>query len=393
MKKQIKSLKFIGTIAKFVYDNTIAMDEKVKDNMIPVLVAGAGKVGRLIACLLEETKDYQVFLGDCDFNSEETKQLLKAQPGIQTLVLDMNDKDAIQKSLTTHKIQVVISALPYFLNVTVATACKEAKSHYFDLTEDIAVSEAIKALAKDADSAFVPQCGLAPGFVSSVAHSLMEGFDSCHEAKLRVGALPQNTSNALHYSLTWSTDGLINEYGEACAGIENRKAVMFAPLEGLETIKIDGDEYEAFHTSGGLGGLGDIFEGKIDRLTYKTIRHPGHCEKMRFLMHTLRLNENRDLLKQVLEHAIPRTYQDMVMLYVTVEGMKHGEFIEESFVKKIYPKTISGMNWSAIQLATASAVCAVMEVVLKEPHAKGLMLHEHFELTHLLDNRFGQIYR
>lgn len=362
--------------------------------MIPILVAGAGKVGRLIACLLQDTNDYEIYFGDCNFDSEETKQLLKELPDIKMLVLDMNDEEAIQDALNKHQIKAVISALPYYLNVTVATAAKEAKTHYFDLTEDIAVSEAIKALAKDAEAVFVPQCGIAPGFVSSVAHSLMNEFDTCHEAKLRVGALPQHTSNALHYSLTWSTDGLINEYGEACAGIENRKAVMFSPLEGLESIQIDGDEYEAFHTSGGLGGLGSIYEGKVDRLTYKTIRHPGHCDKMRFLMQTLRLNENRELLKQILEHAIPRTYQDMVILYVAVEGIKNGEFIEESYVKKIFPETIRNVEWSAIQVATASAVCAVMEQVIKEGHSlKGLVLHEHFKLQDILDNRFGRVYR
>tara|TARA_R110002126_G_scaffold175960_1_gene324563 strand:- start:16387 stop:17475 length:1089 start_codon:yes stop_codon:yes gene_type:complete len=361
--------------------------------MIPIVVAGAGKIGSLIACLLVETQDYQVHLADLDFNLPDTVRLLKNRPDIQTVILNVKDKSAVQAYLRTHGVIAVISSLPYFLNVDVAESAKAAGSHYFDLTEDIAVAAKIKALAHHASTVFVPQCGLAPGFVSMVAHSLMQRFDVCHTAKLRVGALPQCTSNALHYSLTWSTDGLINEYGEACAGIQNGKHMMFEPLEGLEELQIDGDAYEAFHTSGGLGGLASLYQGKVQHLNYKTIRHPGHCEKMRFLMHTLRLNEDRKTLKYILERAIPKTYQDMVMLYVSVEGTKDGEYIEESYVKKIYPKIIGGITWSAIQLSTASSVCAVLEQVLaSQQDLKGLVLQEHFCMEDMLKNRFGRCY-
>ena len=362
--------------------------------MIPVMVAGAGKIGRLIACLLADTKDYQVYLADCDFSASDTKALLKELPDLKALTLDVKDTKALEKALKQHQIKALISSLPYFLNPPVANAAKLAGAHYFDLTEDISVAEAIKSLALGADTVFVPQCGMAPGFVSIVAHSIMETFDVCHEAKLRVGALPQQTSNALHYSLTWSTDGLINECGEACAGIENGQPTWFEPLEGLESLQINGDEYEAFHTSGGLGGLGVLYAGKVNRLTYKTIRYKGHCEKMRFLMKTLKLNEDRETLKTILERAIPKTTQDMVLVYVSVEGMKAGELVEESYVKKIYPKIIRGLQWSAIQVSTASAVCAVLEQVLAEDDKlHGLVLQEHFRLDAILNNRFGRFYR
>jgi saccharopine dehydrogenase-like NADP-dependent oxidoreductase len=114
---------------------------------------------------------------------------------------------------------------------------------------------------------------------------------------------------------------------------------------------------------------------------------------MRFLMQTLKLNEDRDTLKKILERAIPKTNQDMVLVYVSVEGIKSGELIEESYVKKIYPKIIRGIKWSAIQLSTASAVCAVLEQVLAEDdRLHGLVLQEHFRLEDILNNRFGRFY-
>ncbi|CAM2799028.1 saccharopine dehydrogenase family protein [Legionella worsleiensis] len=361
--------------------------------MYNVMITGAGKIGSLIACLLADSGAYQVHLADVDFNGSDVIRLLDALPEIKTVALDVKDEQSTQAYIEKHKIIAVISSLPYFLNTHVATAAKAARAHYFDLTEDTAVTEAVKVIAQNAQTAFVPQCGLAPGFISIAANSLMQEFEQCHHAKLRVGALPQRANNALHYSLTWSTDGVINEYGNPCYGIEDGKAVVMAPLEGLESIQIDGCEYEAFNTSGGLGSLGELYSGKVKSMNYKTMRYPGHCEKMRLLMNDLRLNHDRSTLKRILENAIPKTYQDIVIVYVTVEGIKQGELTEKSYVKKIYPETIRGLEWSAIQVSTASGVCAVVDLVLGQANEyKGLILQEEFHLDKVLNNRFGQYY-
>lgn len=361
--------------------------------MYNVMITGAGKIGSLIACLLADSGSYQVHLADVEFNGSDVTRLLAALPEIKTVALDVKDEQSTQAYLEKHNIIAVISSLPYFLNTHVALAAKAAKAHYFDLTEDTAVTEAVKAIAEGADTAFVPQCGLAPGFISIAANSLMQEFEQCHHAKLRVGALPQRANNALHYSLTWSTDGVINEYGNPCYGIENGKAAVMAPLEGLEAIQIDGCEYEAFNTSGGLGSLGELYSGKVQSMNYKTMRYPGHCEKMRLLMNDLRLNEDRTTLKRILENAIPKTYQDIVIVYVTVEGIKQGELTEKSYVKKVYPETIRGLEWSAIQVSTASGICAVVDLVLGQANEyQGLILQEKFHLDHVLENRFGKYY-
>lgn len=361
--------------------------------MYNVMITGAGKIGSLIACLLADSGAYQVHLADVEFSGSDVTRLLAALPQIKTVALDVKDEQATQSYLEKHRITAVISSLPYFLNTHVARAAKAAKAHYFDLTEDTAVTDAVKAISQGAETAFIPQCGLAPGFISIAANSLMQEFEQCHHAKLRVGALPQRANNALHYSLTWSTDGVINEYGNPCYGVEGGKPVVMAPLEGLESIQIDGCEYEAFNTSGGLGSLADLYVGKVQTMNYKTMRYPGHCEKMRLLMNDLRLNEDRETLKRILENAIPKTYQDIVIVYVTVEGMKHGELTEKSYVKKVYPATIHGLEWSAIQVSTAAGVCAVVDLVMgQENEYKGLVLQEKFRLADVLANRFGQYY-
>jgi saccharopine dehydrogenase-like NADP-dependent oxidoreductase len=211
--------------------------------------------------------------------------------------------------------------------------------------------------------------------------------------KLRVGALPQHPNNVLKYSLTWSTEGLINEYGNPCVAISEGRMVEAAPLEGLEGIEIDGTSYEAFNTSGGLGSLGETYGDRCEQMNYKTMRYPGHCEQMRLLMNDLKLNQDRETLKRILENAVPQTLQDVVVIYVAVAGLQEGDLREENYVNKVYPQEIAGRLWSAIQVTTAAGLTAVLDLVLSRPgRYRGFVRQEEFRLPEILANRFGRWY-
>ena len=123
--------------------------------------------------------------------------------------LDAQNSSEMGNFLKKNKMQAIISSLPYFCNIAIAKTAKEFNLNYFDLTEDTKTATTVLELSKNAENAFVPQCGLAPGFISIVANNLMKNFSDLDTVKLRVGALPMNSSNALQYSLTWSTDGLV----------------------------------------------------------------------------------------------------------------------------------------------------------------------------------------
>lgn len=358
-----------------------------------LLILGAGKIGSLIACLLSEAGDYDVHLGDRRAEEPERVRQLCDYERLRVAPLEATDREALRNYIRSQEIQSIVSALPYYCNPLVAEVAREFNLNYFDLTEDVQVTHQVKAVSKDARTAFVPQCGLAPGFISIVANDLMRRFDTLDTVKMRVGALPVNPSNTLKYSLTWSTDGLINEYGNFCEAIENNQLVTVLPLEGYETITIDGLLYEAFNTSGGLGTLAETYAGKVRKLNYKTMRYPGHCEKIQLLMNELKLNEDRATLKRVLEHAIPKTTQDVVVIYVAVSGQRRSELYEENYVKKIYPQTIAGQTWSAIQVTTACGLCAVVDLVVAgASRYSGFITQETFSLQSFLSNRFGKYY-
>ncbi|HEY4214903.1 MAG TPA: saccharopine dehydrogenase C-terminal domain-containing protein [Steroidobacteraceae bacterium] len=358
-----------------------------------VLILGAGKIGALISGLLAESSGYNVALGDVDPAAAEAVVRAHGSPNLAAYALDATNTAQLAAHLEAHPVDAIISSLPYYCNVGVAECARQAGTHYFDLTEDVEVTREVRRIATGANEAFVPQCGLAPGFISIAAAELITHFDDLRAVKLRVGALPQHPNNVLKYSLTWSTEGLINEYGNPCQALVEGRGVEVAPLEGLEEIEIDGTLYEAFNTSGGLGSLAETHGAHCESMNYKTIRYPGHCEQMRLLMNDLKLNHDRGTLKRILENAVPQTLQDVVIVYAAVTGTQDGELREENYVNKVYPQLIAGRLWSAIQVTTASGITSVVDLVLENPEQyHGFVAQEQFRLTRILANRFGRFY-
>ena len=354
----------------------------------PVLLIGAGKIGGAIARLLAGTGEYDVLVGDVSAAALE-----RLGPSVDVLQLDVADAGAVQDAMRGRR--AVASACSFDVNPGIAQAALDQGLSYFDLTEDVATTRKIKALAQLAKPGqiFMPQCGLAPGFVSIAAHQLTRDFDQLDEVRMRVGALPQFPTNEMKYNLTWSTDGLINEYGNPCEAIHRGQLIETLPLEGLEHFSLDGIDYEAFNTSGGVGTLCETLAGRVRELNYKTIRYRGHRDLMAFLMNELRMNDRRALLKDILESAVPVTFQDLVVTFCAVTGWRNGQLVQITDARKVYHQPISGENWSAIQMTTASGLCAVLDLhVAGRLPSQGFVRQEEVALADFLANRFGKCY-
>ncbi len=355
-----------------------------------VVLLGAGKIGRAIASLLHAAGDIDLLVADAD--SSALAQLQRIVP-VPTAVCDAGDEAALRALMTGR--DAVISALVYSANPLVAQVAVETQTSYFDLTEDVTTTKAVRQLAdRCADGCILmPQCGLAPGFISIVTHHVMQQFESLDRVHMRVGALPQFPSNTLKYNLTWSTDGLINEYCNPCESIHEGQRTDVLPLEGYEQFSLDGVKYEAFNTSGGLGTLCETMQGRVRELNYRTIRYTGHRDLMQFLLSSLRLSERRALLKQILENAVPITYQDVVITFVNVSGMRDGQFEQVSDARKIYHQQVAGRHWSAIQITTAAGICAALDLHFAgRLPPRGFVRQEDLNFTDFIANRFGKYY-
>ena len=345
-----------------------------------IAVIGLGKVGSLVATLLNDS-----------FIVTGVDQHVPADFEFQTVSGNVRDTQFLDTLLSQQ--DAVVSCLPYNMNLPVAEAAYRAGIHYFDLTEDVPTTSAIRKMAETAKGVMAPQCGLAPGFIGIVGADLCHRFTRLRDVELRVGALPRYPNGLMAYSFTWSPAGVINEYLNDAEVIHNGVRKMVPSLDGIEHINIEGQEFEAFSTSGGLGTLCETLEGKVDTLNYKTIRYPGHARLMRFLLYELILKDQRELTEKILTEAKPPVREDVVYVYAVVEGWKGTELAREEFYQAYHPITIHGKEWRAISWTTAASVAAVVEMVAsKQLPQQGFIKQEEISFEKFSKTKSGSLY-
>ncbi|HEY4300729.1 MAG TPA: saccharopine dehydrogenase C-terminal domain-containing protein [Candidatus Didemnitutus sp.] len=347
-------------------------------------IVGAGKVGGTIATLLES----------CPFCRSVALADLRASVDLRGLRKSKFTRVDVTRAGDLAKfvahVDTVVSAAPYFLNQTIARACAGAGVSYFDLTEDVATTAYIQRLATKAKATFMPQCGLAPGAINIVGGSLAASLSLVRNCEMRVGALPLNASNQMKYYLSWSTAGLINEYCQVGEALHAGRLVTTMPLDGVERITIDGTEYEAFNTSGGVATMCQTFAGRVGELNYKTMRYPGHRDLMKFLLQDLNLAPRQELVTQIFDQEVPLTESDVVVFYVSVVGSDaEGGLKQRSFIKKMHGATVRGRKLNAIQLTTAAGIVGVLELHARGKLGRGFVRQESVPLKDFLATRWG----
>lgn len=344
-----------------------------------VRVVGLGKVGELVALLLHEA----------GFDVAGVDMRPHPHLPFPVVAADSTDSSALRSALDGA--DAVVCCLPFALTLNVAEASARVGAHYFDLTEDVAITTRVRELsAESPDRVFAPQCGLAPGLIGIVGASVAASFDEVRSIDLRVGALPHHPVGQLGYAFIWSPEGVVNEYLNDCDVIRDGRRRMVPAMTEPETVVIGGTTFEAFLTSGGLGTLCETFEGKVERLDYKTLRYPGHFGLMRFVFDELLLRERPQLAGEILVNAKPPVDDDIVYLYAAVDGWNDGELSRRQYVRAWRPRDLAGETWRAISWTTACSVCGVVELVSTgglEP--KGFLRQESVPLSALLQTRSG----
>jgi saccharopine dehydrogenase-like NADP-dependent oxidoreductase len=349
------------------------------------LIVGYGGVGTLLALLLQK-----LGMSVAVLDQNKPKQMPEDVEFICGQIRSENDiRDALRNR------DAVISCLPFHLTALVARAAHQANIHYFDPTEDVKTTDTVRALAQSANKVMVAQCGLAPGVIGIIGAHLASMFDTgtLRHLKLRVGALPKHSTGLLGYAGNWSLAGLIHEYIADCEVIAGGKRQKVPALRNEEILRIDGREYEAFTTSGGLGTMTETFEGRVGALDYKTIRYPGHLACMRLLLEDLNFRDDPDDLIRRLGKALPPDDQDCVLLHVSAAGEVDGRLRTKTFATQYNPIEIDGKTWSAILWTTATSIAAVVQMVSSRvlPQS-GFVKQEGIPLPEFLRTMHGRLY-
>ena len=316
-----------------------------------VLVIGLGNVGELLARLLHRA-------GFAVTGADSARHPAVPFP---VLAVDVTDPEVLAEALAAT--EAVVSCLPYRFNREVAEAAAAAGVHYFDLSEDVTSAHRVAELAAGSNMVLMPACGLAPGLIAIVGAALANGFERLESLELKVGALPRNPSGLLGYAFNWSPEGVVNEYLNDCEVIRDGRLKVIPSMSDLETVWIGGTQLEAFSTSGGLGTMCDTYQGRLDRLDYKTLRYPGHCQLMRFFFDELHLRQDRALAGRILVQAKPPVDDDVVYLYAAAEGERNGLQVREEVVRSYVPLQLDGRWWRAISWTTAASAGGVVELV------------------------------
>jgi saccharopine dehydrogenase-like NADP-dependent oxidoreductase len=349
------------------------------------LIIGLGGVGGLLATMLREA--------GMRVTAFDQRKPPKLPEGIAFISGDVTNKDLLLSTLKKH--DAVISCLPFNLTFAVAEAAHKAGIHYFDPTEDVKTTGEVRKLAQSAPKVMIPQCGLAPGATAIIGAHLANKFDAgtLRYLKLRVGALPQHPTGFLGYAGNWSLAGLVHEYIAECDVIADGKRQKVPALRGHEVLRIDGTEYEAFTTSGGLGTMTETYEGKIETLDYKSIRYPGHETGMKLLLEDLRFRDNPDELVKRLGYALPPDDEDRVLMHISAQGEIEGRMQTKILVAEYDPLIIAGKSRPAILWTTAASIASVVELVHNgDLPQKGFVKQEDIPLPSFLRTMHGKLY-
>jgi lysine 6-dehydrogenase len=132
----------------------------------------------------------------------------------------------------------------------------------------------------------VPDCGLAPGLGNILAAYLVATDPGCDSIEVRCGGLSQTPRPPLGYKLVFNIGGLTNEYTGEAEFLRGGALVRVPTITEVENLEFPAPvgRAEACVTSGGTSTAPETFRGRLRNYDYKTVRYPGHWEKIRLLI-------------------------------------------------------------------------------------------------------------
>ncbi len=366
-----------------------------------IVVVGSGGIGRAVGLILANDNDLnaELYMGDlyietaedaCNWIHEGIQRDRVAIPFAMPLEVASDEMVDIFKAA-----DVVLDCLPGSQAPRIARLAKEYGMHYANLTEYVKETDDVMEIAEDAETGFVLQTGLAPGFINVLGNSLFQQFckdnevDVVDKITMKVGALTRHAVKPHYYGFTWSPIGVATEYVKDAIAVRDFKITNLKALSEKETIIIDGVTYEDNLTSGGAADLPIALAGKVKDLDYKTIRYPGHYDWVANILSAIpEWDDKINVLETTMLHEVPSVEDDVVIVYSCVQGKdKNGVLraIEKSY--RVEPMKVGTQTLRAIQSTTAAPLAEVARMLLTG-RWKGVVLQSHIDPIEFLNGPF-----
>lgn len=343
-----------------------------------VLIAGAGGIGRAVGLLLREIGEEPPHLFVGDIQPERARDAARWIQGRSAIPGDVEpfhlsaegDGEDMRRALDAA--DLLLDCLPGREAPRMARLARNHGLHYANLTEYVAETDRVREIARGAETGFVLQTGLAPGFVDVLGHGLLRrflshyGVERAERLALRTGALTEHAAPPHFYGFTWSPIGVATEYLMPCRALRDGRVVDLPALTEIEPLMLDGVDYEEGLTSGGVADLPRALAERVRDLDYKTLRYPGHYGWVRGLLEEI--GEAPDLpmaLERRMRDAIPLVDNDVVVVYASVQGRdREGQLRSAEAFRRVRPLEIGGRRLRGIQATTAAGLAETARLLL-----------------------------
>jgi len=333
---------------------------------LKVIVLGAGKIGSVIAKDFSK-REAGLTLGDISI--DRAKEAAAEVDG-DSLVFDTSNYDQMVETISDY--DLVIGALPGDYGYRALEACTDAGKDIVDVSFTPEDPLELDNDAKRSNVTIIPDCGVAPGLSNLLVGYGASMLDTVEEAVIMVGGIPEKKVPPLDYTITWSADGLIDEYIRDVSIVKEGELVKVPALSGLEEIEFPGvGTLEAFYTD----GLRSLVKSLPDvkNLYEKTLRYPGHVEKVKLLRELGFFSEDslavggsevvpKFVSARIFENSLTMPdIGDLLAMQVQVSGQKDGESCGYSFhVLEYYDHEAEVSAMARTTAYTASIVAGIL---------------------------------
>ncbi len=374
-----------------------------------IVVAGAGGMGSAVGLILRELGDFEVdlWVGDVDLARAQAAAAWIADGSRRPGAVESFHLPATGSSPELLQIleggDALLDCLPGAEAPRMARFARERHLHYANLTEYVQETDQVVEIAKGADTGFVVQTGIAPGFVNILGHGLYRDFCRDHGVEIvdtlemRVGALTPHVPAPHFYGFTWSSIGVATEYVKPAIAVRNFATTTLPSLSERRNLLLGGVRYEEALTSGGAADLPRALAGRVRSLDYKTLRYPGHYAWVEAQLAECPAGEDpaHFLHHRMLEEVPHVDGDDLVLVYAAVQGKNsRGVLHRREAGYRVGSMEIGARRLKAIQTTTASALAESVRLLLQPTGPRGVCFQSQIELEPYLAGPFvGAVYR
>lgn len=351
-----------------------------------IILIGCGHIGSVLAAdLAENMPSSEIVVSDSDVKRVEGVISKIGRDNLSITQMDAADYQNLVNVLK--KFDIAVGLTPGRLGYQTVRACIEAGVDMVDLSY---MPEDVMSLSQEALEAgvtVIPDCGLAPGLSNMLVGRAASLLDQVEEAIILVGGIPERPIPPLGYKVTWCVDDLIEEYTRRVKIVRDGRLIEVEALDGLELIEFpEVGVLEAFYTDG-VRTLHHTMKG-VRNMWEKTLRYPGHAEKIKLLRDLGFFDEPyRQMTIKLLEErlSLPEL-RDLVVMSVKVIGLKGGSRV--AYIYRLLDRYDDVRKVTAMARTTAYTASIVIQLLARgEIKEKGIVPPENLGISEEIFNK------